>query len=331
MRCLMNFSLLIDGLVRQTTVLIAELSTTAGVRAPLAHIADQVFLDLAREIEAQGVGRKVVADMFGLALRSYQKKMRRLTESATERNRTLWQAMLDFLRDGSKTRERIFERFERDGDREVGAVLSDLVSNGLIYSTGRGDSALYGLTSDQDRETITAEHDLESVANVVWLRVFLDEGATRDALARSLQLEPELLDRAVHALVDDGRLTRDHGGMLAASNVVIPLGSGKGWEAAVLDHFRAVATAIAAKARGRPRAGATDEIGGQTFSFSVYPGHPFEESVRALLATERARVDQLWKQVSAHNEQHGVPQDASRVTFYLGQMVTEASTQGEPP
>src|SRR6185436_3375326 len=129
----MNVRLLIDGIVRQTTILIAQLSTAAGARAPLARVADQVFLDLAREIEAQGVGRKVVADMFGLALRSYQKKIQRLSESATVKNQTLWQAMLDFLKDGSKTRERILDRFHRDGDREVGAILNDLVSSGLVY------------------------------------------------------------------------------------------------------------------------------------------------------------------------------------------------------
>ena len=84
---LMDLKLLIDGIVRQTTVLIAQLSTSAGVRAPLAHVADQVFLELAREIEALGVGRRVAADMFGMALRSYQKKMQRLTESASEPGR----------------------------------------------------------------------------------------------------------------------------------------------------------------------------------------------------------------------------------------------------
>ncbi|HMJ12174.1 MAG TPA: hypothetical protein VK524_12205 [Polyangiaceae bacterium] len=74
---------LIEGIVQQTTVLIAQISTAAGLRAPLARVADQVFLELAREFEAQGVGRKVVADMFGLALRTYQKKVARLSESAS--------------------------------------------------------------------------------------------------------------------------------------------------------------------------------------------------------------------------------------------------------
>jgi hypothetical protein len=53
---------LIDAIVRQTTILIAQVSTTAGIRSPLARVADQVFLELSRELEGQGVTRKVAAD-----------------------------------------------------------------------------------------------------------------------------------------------------------------------------------------------------------------------------------------------------------------------------
>jgi hypothetical protein len=38
----MRTHLLIDAIVRQTTVLIAQLATAGGFRAPLAHIAEQV-------------------------------------------------------------------------------------------------------------------------------------------------------------------------------------------------------------------------------------------------------------------------------------------------
>jgi len=107
----MNLKLLIDGIVRQTTVLIAQVSTSSGVRAPLSHVADQVFFELAREIEAQGVRRRVAADMFGMALRAYQKKMQRLTESASVRDRTLWEAVLSFIGDGEVTRARIALRW----------------------------------------------------------------------------------------------------------------------------------------------------------------------------------------------------------------------------
>jgi hypothetical protein len=75
----MNIQLLIDAIVRQTTVLVAELATAGGARAPLAHVANQVFMDLAAELERQGVSRKVSADMFGLALRgdAHEREQRR--------------------------------------------------------------------------------------------------------------------------------------------------------------------------------------------------------------------------------------------------------------
>ena len=88
----MDLKLLIDGIVRQTTVLIAQLATSGGVRAPLAHVAGQVFVELARELEAQGVSRKVSADMFGMALRAYVRKVQRLSESTTFRGRSLWES-----------------------------------------------------------------------------------------------------------------------------------------------------------------------------------------------------------------------------------------------
>lgn len=49
--------LLIDSIVRQTTVLIAQLSTAAGVRSPPSHLADEVFVSLAKEIDNQGLGQ----------------------------------------------------------------------------------------------------------------------------------------------------------------------------------------------------------------------------------------------------------------------------------
>jgi hypothetical protein len=57
--------LLVHGIVQQTMVLIAQIATVGGVRAPLARVANQVFLDLTNELAAQGLGRHVIADMFG--------------------------------------------------------------------------------------------------------------------------------------------------------------------------------------------------------------------------------------------------------------------------
>src|ERR1700690_1478601 len=111
----MSVPLLVAALVRQTTVLIAQVATSGGVRAPLAQVADQVFLDLVRELERQGVSRKVSADMFGMGLRSFLRRIQRLGESSTERGQSLWEAVLGFLRQNTVvTRARVLERFSRD-------------------------------------------------------------------------------------------------------------------------------------------------------------------------------------------------------------------------
>lgn len=88
------------------------LATSGGARAPLAHIANQVFNDLATELERQGLSRKVTADMFGISLRSYQRKLARLRESSSDRGRSMWEAVLEFLVSrGITTRVEVLERF----------------------------------------------------------------------------------------------------------------------------------------------------------------------------------------------------------------------------
>jgi hypothetical protein len=86
------------NIVRQTTVLVAQLATAAGGRAPLAHVAGQVFVELVRELEAQRLGNKVIADMFGLTLGTYHDRVPRASESVTDRGSSLWEAVLRYVR-----------------------------------------------------------------------------------------------------------------------------------------------------------------------------------------------------------------------------------------
>ncbi len=321
----MNTKLLIDSVVQQTTVLIAQLSTSAGIRAPLAHVADRVFVDLAGEIEAQGVGRKVVADMFGLALRTYQKKVQRLTESAARRDKTLWQAVLELLQEGPTPRRRVLERFELDGVAEVAAVLNDLVNSGLAYATGRGEGALYGVTSEADRAALAQRGDLDAATGFVWLAVHVEEPISEQELALRFSGSESLVQRAVERLLTEGTLSRDEAGLLRANNFVVPLGSEMGWEAAVFDHFRAVCNAVAAKLRsGATRAEERDVIGGATLSFAIHPKHPHRQEVLNLLASVRGQLGEVWQRVSEHNQREPVsPEELTTVTFYFGQSVNE--------
>ena len=321
----MNIRLLIDAIMQQTTVLIGQLSTAAGVRAPLARVADQVFLDLSRELNAQGVAQRVAADMFGLALRSYQKKIRRVTESATMPDGTLWQGVLKFIGENERARRSdVLRRFRADGDKEVGAVLNDLVGTGLVYQTGHGGEAVYGLTSDADLRFLSRQDEPGAAVPVVWTAVHRKAGVTIAALTASLALDVGLVRSAVQTLIDEGKVERSGDGDdagLVAIDLVVPVGAELGWEIAVFDHFRAVVNAIAAKVRaGRGRAESADTVGGATLGFDLFAGHPFEARVERLLQDVREQVNALWKDVEAFNAER--PHESGpwrRVYFYFGQ------------
>lgn len=325
----MHIRMLIDSIMQQTTVLIGQLSTAAGVRAPLARIADQVFVDLARELESQGVGRRVAADMFGMALRTYQKKLRRLTESRSAAERTLWSAVLEHVRQHQPVRKSdLLRRFARDGEREVGSILNDLVSSGLIYQVGRGLAALYRVTSEPDLRTLAGSDDPEALAPVVWSAVFDRPGTSEAQLIAQLGAGPDAIQHAVQALIGEGRLRRDAPSAdapLHAEDLVVPVGATHGWEVAVHDHFRAVANAIASKLRqGLVQARGSDVVGGATLSFDISEGHPYRAQVSGLLADVRERVNALWTEVEAFNARNPIADaDRQRLFFYFGQYLEE--------
>jgi hypothetical protein len=327
----MHVKLLIDEIVRQTTVLIAQLSTAAGIRAPLSHLADQVFVELAKELEAQGVRRTVVADMFGLALRSYQLKFQRLSETPRPHT-SLWQDIHRELGGGARTKPELLSLLRTAEAADVTTVLNDLVGSGIAYVSGRGGTAVYGLTSESDRKRLSQVDEQQAIAHLVWQMVATGRADSRHGLMQQIDVEASTFEQALGTLLQDGRV-RETDGVLSAESLDIPVGSELGWEAAVSDHFRAVATAIAAKLRlGRSERG--DRIGGATFTFTVHSEHPSEQRVFALLERTRGEMEALWTEVSAFNHQNPPPEDAPRVTFYFGQNVTsvaaEAASESSP-
>jgi hypothetical protein len=327
----MDVPLLVDGIVRQTMVLIAQVSTASGQRAPLSQVADRVFLDLVRELERQQVGKKIIADMFGLALRSYQQKVQRLGESATDRGQTLWSAVFGYIRDtGVVSKAQVLRRFARDDDGSVRGILTDLVESGLAYQSGRGDAALFRATDAEDWTHATGNEDARTL--VAWLLVYRQAPMTLDEVAQELRVEPGEAERLLDPLVKDGRVTvTEHAGVRTYSteSCVIPLGSASGFEAAILDHFRAVAAALAAKIRqGLRRSAAGDTTGGSTFTFEIAKGHTLEAEVVGSLARTRGELIDLWNRVRDENERRPNGDSGYRVTVYAGQFV-ERETSSE--
>jgi predicted acetyltransferase len=324
----MNVRVLIDAIVHQTTILIAQLATTAGLRAPLAHVANQVFLDLVGELESQGVSRKVAADMFGMALRSYQQKVARLSESATDRGITLWQAVYQYLQEEEvASRADVLRRFRHDDVSSVKGILHDLVTNSLVYSSGRGDATLYRVMSEDDLDRIGQEDPIESAMALAWLIVYRQGPLPRTEILEQMSSEDDsAIDEALERLVDEGRIERlqdasdDQDAVYSSARCFIGLDDEAGWGAALFDHYQALVTALCVKLRnGETRALPDDRLGGSTFSFDVWENHPHADEAYDLLKKSRADLIDLWERVTQHNDAHAKPEDFDRVTFYIGQ------------
>lgn len=299
----MDVGTLIDAIVRQTTVMIAQLATSGGTRTHLAHTANQVFLDLVAALREQGLGSKVIADMFGMALRTYHQRVQRLGESRTERGRTLWEAVFDYLqKQGPVSRTEVLRRFARDDEVVLRSLLKDLVGSGLVYRTGRGDHVRYHAAEPTLVDT-TSE---QSLADLVCLTIYRVAPATLGDVASLLSLEPERLRPLVSNLISEGRLkaiTSAPGEeRYTSTGCVIPLGEAQGWEVAVFDHYQAMVTAICTKLRaGRQRAAANDTIGGSTFSYTVWEGHPHFEEATSFLQRFRREGAALREKIAEYN------------------------------
>ena len=201
----MNVDVLIDSIVRQTTVLIAQLGTTAGMRAPLAHVANQVFLDLAKELKRQGLGQKVIADMFGLALRTYHAKVRRLSESSTFNGRSRWEAIVEFIQDkGTVARAEVLQRFRNDDSAVVRAILKDLVDAGLVFRAGQGERTAYRSAKPDEYGVLEGAEQREGLVSFVWVGLNRFGPASAAELSANIPLSSEQISDAFETLVADG-------------------------------------------------------------------------------------------------------------------------------
>ncbi len=317
----MTVELLIQAIVRQTTILIAQLATSGGTRAPLAHVAHQVFLDLVRELERQGVSRKVSADMFGLGLRTYQRKIQRFSESSTDTGRSLWVAVLDFIQaEDSATRAEIFVRFAGDDDAQVRAVLHDLCESGLITASGSGTTVSYRLTPDEELARLRQVRKNEGLDELLWALIYREGPLGFAELARR-QLDEGELGLALGRLVDSGRVEfSSEEGVYRAKHLLLPLGSAVGWEAAVFDHFKALVNTVTQRVGGdRSSATLADRVGGSTYTVDVWPGHPHAEEAYRTLGELRQKVGDLRKKIEEYNAEHEMPDAFTQVVLYVGQ------------
>lgn len=314
-------------------VLIAQLATAAGTRAPLAHTANQAFLALVKELKAQGLGNKVIADMFGLALCTYHHKVRRLTESSTFRGKSLWAAVLEFVQDHeSVLRSEVLQRFNRDEETVVRSVLSDLVDSGLLYRTGRGDRTMFRAASEDDHPD-KLDRAVERLGNLIWIAIHRFGPVDIERIRKVVPAEQTALQTALDKLVSEGRILRKEKAddvQYSCDDCLIPFGDSTGWEAAVWDHYQAMVTEICTKIRlGFTRADASDRIGGSTYSYDVWEGHLCYDEVAGFLSEVRQKAVAIRQRVESYNREHVALSNKQRFIAYVGQTVLDADGEGD--
>ena len=326
---------LLDAIVRQTTVLIARLSTAAGARSPLGHLTDQIFSGLVEELSRQGVSNKVIADMFGMALRSYRQKVQRLAERAPPRGSTLRSAVLAFLAKREWcTRDEVLARFEQEDDVSVRSILKDLVESGFAIRSGMRDDTRYRAATEEelrDLGTRMRKGGPDLLTALVWLQIYREGPVTLEQLARRLPFSRSQLRLAAATLTADGRVGRRAkrgGDVFTAEQISRPIGEAAGWEAALVEHHDAVVNALIAKLTSVGRNSASShDVGGTTLTFDLWPGHPKERAVRELLAQTRAAALPLWQEVNT-SRKNVSPKGAYQIHFYFGQYVVADDDAG---
>ncbi|HVW30209.1 MAG TPA: hypothetical protein VHC69_32845 [Polyangiaceae bacterium] len=161
------------------------------------------------------------------------------------------------------------------------------------------------------------------------VNLLIDTAAQLASLGR---FEPSDVEDALEALRRAGRVTRDPDapeGAYRTSQFFVPVGAASGWEAAVFDHFHAVVRTICEKLRRANESALPDRIGGSTYSFEIWEGHPFFDEVMGHLRRFREAQSGLRERVRAYNATCAKPAVRQGVTVYAGQTTWDVTEEGD--
>jgi hypothetical protein len=313
----MSLGLLMDALVREASGLIAAVATHQGARVPLSQVSERLFHGLATELEKLNVKRRVGADMFAMAPRAYIRKLRRAEESATDRGRSLWEAVYEHIvAQGQIPLSALGERFHRDDGEVLRGVLSDLRESGMVDVSGRGPGALYSAGTGAELGARLGT-DPAGTDELLWAVIYREAPVSKLALQRLGAISPAELDLALQRLVTAGRVSEDADGsevVYRSSLFTPPRADTHGWEGAIFDHFHAVVKTLYTFLTN-PDAGAS---AASTYTFDLWPGHPMSGEVEALFSELRARASTMRESIDEYNRDNAQSRQTERTILYLG-------------
>jgi hypothetical protein len=217
----------------------------------------------------------------------------------------------------------VLGRFGSDDEAQVRGVLHDLCENRLLIAAGSGASVTYRAASDEELGSLRHARGNEGLEELLWALVYREGPLDLEQLVARTQIDATELQPFLERLVETGRVeaSGEHQARIYdARSLVVPLGSSKGWEAAIFDHFKALVITVTSRlGSDRTSPSLRDRVGGSTYTLDVWPGHPFETEVYESLENLRSTLGNLRERVEEFNRAQEVPENHTRVVLYAGQ------------
>src|SRR5262249_32595306 len=133
----------------------------------------------------------------------------RLSESSTDRGRSLWEAVYDHLsKQGVVTREEVIQRFHCDEEPLVRGVLHDLTESGLVFATGAGPRSVYRAATEEELGRMR-QFTQGRIDELLWVIVYREGPIARSMLTRLVSSKLAEVDGALNRLVGAGRIQSD--------------------------------------------------------------------------------------------------------------------------
>jgi hypothetical protein len=166
----------------------------------------------------------------------------------------------------------------------------------------------------------------------VWSSIYREGDVSLDVLSERTSLSVAELTPLVDSLVTSGKVERVGSGeaeRLRSSQLVLGFDDPAGWESSVLDHFTALVQTVMRKLAVDQRAKGHDEIGGSTYHFELWRGHPFESEVLGELGRFRERMSALRQKLDDYNQAQPTTPSKLQVVAYYGQSTVEEADDDE--
>src|SRR5262249_49012627 len=152
----------------------------------------------------------------------------------------------------------------------------------FVFASGAGDGTAFRAARPEELASLRDAEASAAFDALLWGTIYRKGPIDRAGLLATGTFPPDALDAAITRLLTHGRIeAQEREGVThySSEELFIPIDASAGWEAAVYDHFHALVSTICAKLELSAGRSDAPPMGGSTYSFTFWPGHPLEREL----------------------------------------------------